>query len=663
MNLRTHTILGALPLLLLGGGSAVAGDSSLTDLSLEELMNEPVTSVSKKETRLGDSAAAIAVVTQEDIRRLGITSLPEALRLVPGMDVARISANEWAVSARGFNNEFANKLLVLIDGRTVYTPSSAGVFWNEQDVVLEDLDRIEVIRGPGATLWGANAVNGVINIITKHSAETTDGLLAAAGGTEEEPLLTARYGAARGDVSFRVFGKYFSRDGLVDSTGEDAAGAWHTAHGGFRLDWAASGADAVTLEGDAYEAKAGKNISITSLTPVGMQAVDEQSHSRGSNVVGRWTHTYSKTSELSLQAFVDQVDQGDRVGAEQRFTYDLDLQHRFALGTRNDVVWGLGYRFADIDTASTFTLAWTPTHQVRWSNVFVQDELTVVPERLRLTFGAKLEHDNLTGSSVQPNVRALWTPDAHQSLWAAASRATRTPSLFELRGRLNAAAFETGPGNPPVLVAVAGNPDADAEKLTAYEVGYRIVPDSRVSIDVAAFVNRYEDLLAFVADAPQFELTPGPPHVLMLSTAQNAVTAQTHGVELSAQWQVVPGWKLAGSYTWLHMDVRPDSGTEGESPRHQFQVRSYLDLPARAELNGALYYVDSITPQSGLGRVHVPAYVRLDVGLTWRPRESWLVGIWGQNLVDDRHLESGSSTTPSLTEVPRGVVAKVSRGF
>jgi len=216
MKLRTHTLRGTLPILLLGAGTIVEAADSLTDLSLEELMNEPVTSVSKKQTRLGDSAAAIAVVTQEDIRRLGISSLPEALRLVPGMDVARISANEWAVSARGFNSEFANKLLVLIDGRTVYTPSSAGVFWNVQDVVLEDIDRIEVIRGPGATLWGANAVNGVINIITKHSAETSNGLFAASGGTEEKPLLTARYGAARGDaLSFRVFGKYFSRDGLV----------------------------------------------------------------------------------------------------------------------------------------------------------------------------------------------------------------------------------------------------------------------------------------------------------------------------------------------------------------------------------------------------------------------------------------------------------------
>jgi len=270
MKLRIHPLRGILPILLLGAGTIVEAADSLTDLSLEELMNEPVTSVSKKQTRLGDSAAAIAVVTQDDIRRLGISTLPEALRLVPGMDVARISANEWAVSARGFNSEFANKLLVLIDGRTVYAPSSAGVFWNVQDVVLEDIDRIEVIRGPGATLWGANAVNGVINIITKHSAETGNGLFAASGGTEEKPLLTARYGATRGDeLSFRVFGKYFSRDGLVDPAGEDAAGAWHTAHGGFRLDWAPSGADAVTLQGDAYEATAGKNVNIASLTPAG----------------------------------------------------------------------------------------------------------------------------------------------------------------------------------------------------------------------------------------------------------------------------------------------------------------------------------------------------------------------------------------------------------
>ena len=664
--MKAVPIFFGVPLLVASAVGAATDVSGLSDLSLEELMKEPVTSVSKKATRLAESPAAISVITSDDIRRLGITTLPEALRLVPGLAVARTTANEWAITARGFQYEFANKLLVLIDGRVVYTPMSGGVFWNAQDVMLEDLDRIEVIRGPGATLWGANAVNGVINIITKHSADTQGGLVTASAGTEEQPLASARFGASLSDeLSFRVFGKYFHRDGLVDSDGDSAPGDWHTARGGFRTDWAPNARDAFVFQGDFYDGKADKTVNSVSLVPASLSATEIDAQNRGSNLLGRWTRQWSETSQLSVQAFVDHVEQGDGFVGERRDTFDLELQHRFALGRWNDVMWGAGYRAADLDATQSFDLTWTPdSRHLHLANLFLQDELTLVPDRVRVTVGSKFEHNNLVGSSVQPNVRAVWTPSAEHTLWAAASRATRTPDLFELGGRINAAAFDTGTSTPPVLVAYFGNPALEAERLTSCEVGYRVTPTSELSIDIAAYDNRYRDLVTYPAGVSRIELTPAPIHVLMPFTADNSGSARTYGAEVSAQWRPMKGWRLVGSYSYLHMRFQPDRRIDGQSPQQQFQVRSYLDVSSRLEVNGALFYVDPIASVVTSGEpARVPSYVRLDLGASWKPAPFWSLGLWGQNLLDSRHIESASSISELQTEVPRGVLVRVTRSF
>jgi iron complex outermembrane recepter protein len=646
-------------------GQARAGDEDLTTLSLEQLMNEPVTSVSKKETKLSESPAAISVVTQDDIRRMGITTLAEALRLVPGMDVARVSANEWAVSSRGFNSQFAGKLLVLIDGRTVYTPASAGVFWNAQDVMIEDIDRIEVIRGPGATLWGANAVNGVINIITKRAQDTQGGLVAATGGTEDKPLLAARYGGQAGsDLSYRVYAKYFDRDGFLDSTGTIDTGAWHTLRGGFRTDWNSSAADAVTLQGDAYGGEAGKPIDTVSLTPASVTPINAVAQNSGANMLGRWTRTFSADSALTVQGYIDHVIQGDGNGSEHRTTYDMDLQHRFGWGSRNDILWGAGYRLSSIEATQSFNLVWTPPNRdIRLYNFFLQDEITVVPNRLHVTLGSKFEHDNLDGGNVEPNVRLAWTPAERQTVWAAISRAVRTPALFELDGRLNAAAFQPGPNSPPVLVSVLPNPQLDSEKLVAYELGYRFAPSTRVSVDISTFINHYSDVIVMIPGSPQFELEPAPMHILVPLREENAPNAQTHGVEVSAQWQVLPHWMLNGSYTWLHIDSPQSPLTDQASPQQQFQVRSYLDLPFHLELNAALYYVDTVTVPSGPVDARIPAYARGDLGLIWKPDGRLSIGVWGENLQGPRHLEFASQNSSLLTEVPRSFLGKVTWSF
>lgn len=633
---------------------------SLGDLTIEELMNESVTSVSKRETKLTASPAAIAIVTPEDIRRLGITSIPEALRLVPGLDVARISVNEWAVSARGFNSEFANKLLVLVDGRTIYTPASGGVFWNGQDAVLEDLDRIEVIRGPGATLWGSNAVNGVINVTTKSAKETQGVLIATSAGTEERPSATVRYGGQLApNFFYRAHVKYFDRRSLVDSAGRVAPDDWNRLGGGFRMDWMPSTGNDLTLQGDFYRSDAGKGITQLSLSPLVDQPIGVVSHNSGGNVLARWTRTFSETSALTVQSYYDRVKQGDGFGSEYRDTFDFDVQHRLELGANHDVVWGAGYRATDLRNTPSFNLTWTPERQqFHLFNLFAQDDVTLVRNRLWLTLGSKFERNDLTGWEIQPSVRLRWTPTAHQTVWTAVARADRVPSYFEQDSRLNTAAFQPGPLSPPILVSLFGNASIADEELTAYEGGYRIAATSKLSFDFTGFFNRYEDILAPTPEPMRFEASPGPPHLVLPLTWHNALTGETYGTELSAHWQVTDRWRLAGSHTFLNMRVRPDATAEAESPRHQFQLRSYFELARQLELNSAAYYVGSVTPPSGGTTVRIPAYIRLDLGFTWRPAATIEIGVWGQNLLDRQHAEFASQESVLLRQVPRSVTAK-----
>ncbi len=654
-----HASLGLLALLAAAESPVEKSPARLADLSLEQLLNESVTSVSKKETKLGQSPAAISVITQEDIRRSGLTSLPELLRTVPGLSVARINASQWSVSARGFNGQYANKLLVLMDGRAVYTPAFGGVFWNAQDVVLEDLDRIEVIRGPGAALWGANAVNGVINIITKSAKDTQGGLVTTTVGTEDQLTTAIRYGGQLGtNFFYRAYMKYFNRDGLVDSTRRTAPDDWNSIRGGVRLDWEPTTENNLTLQGDYYRTAAGVNIQQPTQTAPFTQSMNLVAHNSGGNLLGRWTRTFSETSQLTVQTYFDHLKQDDGLETLSQDTFDIDLQHRFALGERNDLLWGAGYRLASLQVTPSFFATLTPeSRRLQLFSAFLQDDLTLVPDRLHLTLGSKFEHNDLTGIEIQPSARLLWTPSKHQTVWAAVSRSVRTPSLAERDIRVNAAAFPGG------LVSIFGNPGADEEKLIAYELGYRIEPVRRLSLEAAAFYNVYNSLLATVADPPRFEGSPAPPHVLVPSTFQNNKEGETYGTELTARWQMTEHWRLTGSYTWLRMHLRPNPDAEAESPQQQFQLRSDLALPHHFELNGAAYFVDRVTSVTSAGRVPVAAYVRFDLGVTWRPTQTLEMSIRGQNLLDNQHPESYSNRTTLRTEVPRTVLGSVTWRF
>src|SRR5438552_3237702 len=420
---------------------AVGSASQLKQFSLEELLNLEVTTVSKRPEKLTEAASAIQVITQEDIRRSGASSIPEALRLASNLEVAQVDSRQWAISARGFNSTTADKLLVLIDGRTVYTPLYAGVFWDFQDTLLEDLDRIEVISGPGATLWGANAVNGVINITTKQAKDTQGVLLLGGGGTELRDFGGVRYGGALApNLHFRVYGQYFDRDSMVFPTGQDAANDWHLGQGGFRLDWDASASTLLTLQGDLYDGRIAQPGTTGDIT------VD------GSNVIGRWSHTFAEDSDLKLQVYYDRTHRRiPDVFAEDLDTYDVDFQHRFPLGERHDLVWGLGYRLIEDDVSNSPILAFLPARVSRqWFSGFVQDEITLVKDRLHLTLGTKIEHNDYTGFEVQPSARLAWRLSQQQTVWAATSRAVRTPS------RIDRELF--APGRPPFTL-LTGGPD------------------------------------------------------------------------------------------------------------------------------------------------------------------------------------------------------------
>jgi iron complex outermembrane receptor protein len=640
--------------------------TDLTELSLEQLMTIEVTSVSKNAQPLAQAAAAVFVISQEDIRRSGVRTIPEALRMAPGIQVARIDSRRWAVSSRGFNGEFSNKLLVLMDGRTVYTPLFSGVFWDVQDTGLEDIDRIEIIRGPGATLWGANAVNGVINIITK-KAKDTQGLLVMAGaGTEERGFTALRYGGSLGtDTQFRIYGKYFDRDDFARSNGDRAADGWRNTRGGFRVDHDASTRDNVTIQGDYYSGSAGADFQEPLLAAPFSQNVLSKWAYAGGNLLSRWKHSFADGSSFVLQTYYDRTERESALFGERRDTIDLDAQHTFAWGTSQRVVWGLGYRFTNDQLVNTSTLQLTPYSRfVSTFSGFAQDEITIIPDTVAFIAGTKLEHNDYTGFVVQPSGRLRWTPTHNLTIWGAVSRGVRTPSRAEDDVRVNQRALPPNAlftGSPVALVSLLGNRGFQAETLAAYELGTRYQPIESLSIDIAAFYNRYDNLRSFEPGTPFVETSPSPVHLVVPLRTSNKLAAETHGIEASTDWRPLEWWRLQTSYTYLNIRMLTGSSLDptrenanGESPQHQISVRSLMRLPGNLELDLWGRYTDR------LPAIAIPGYFNLDVRLGWKPVKNVEISVVGQNLLDTRHPEFSSTTVPlNGSEIQRGAYVKV----
>ncbi|MDO8586858.1 MAG: TonB-dependent receptor [Armatimonadota bacterium] len=662
-------LAACLLIITLAGGILAADDASeklnLAKASLEDLAGIEVTSVSRRAEELIATSAAAYVITQEDIRRSGMTSVPELLRMVPGLDVARVNSSMWAISSRGLNERFAKMMLVLIDGRSVYTPLFSGVFWDVQDLPLSTVERIEVIRGPGATMWGANAVNGIINIITKNAKDTTGSFATAAYGTDERPLGDVRHGGKIGSGFYRVYARGFQQDNFVDSSGDDTHDAWRQRRGGFRMDW--NGRDSYTLQGDLYDGREQEAFAFPTLLPPFTELRTGTSVVSGGNLLGRWSRSISDDSEMTFQAYYDRTNRDSLQFGEKRTTYDLDFNHRFASGSRHSIIWGLGYRNTRDSTSSSDMIMLDPARSTRrTAGAFVQDDVTITKNRLRLTLGSKFEDNTHSGFELQPNLRLLYTPDDRHTLWTAISRAVRTPTHGEHDARVNLMAFSL-PDDTPVLLFVRGGHKFDSEELTAYELGYRSDLGTRGSVDIAAFYNSYNKLRMLEAGAPVLEFSPFP-HLEIPLDIVNGGHHHTHGAEIAFNWNFTPAWRMSGSYTWLSRGLAA-AAAAGADPKNQFSIRSQLDLPRGMEMDVSAYYVgrldlptDAVTGvQSGIQTV--PSYLRLDLRLGWRANDSVAISIGARNILDKQHLEFAGFTGEQATEIPRSFYGQVALKF
>jgi iron complex outermembrane recepter protein len=638
--------------------------TNLAQASLEDLLNIRVTSVSKKEQTLSRTAAAAFVISKEDIGRSGATSIPDLLRMVPGLDVAQINSNTWAISARGFNLQFANKLLVLLDGRHVYTPLFGGVYWDTVDVPLEDIERIEVIRGPGGAVWGANAVNGVINIITSSAADTQGGMVTAGGGSQAQGFGTVRYGGKiKTRSSYRTFVKYLTDDHLPDFNGQNGADGWHLLHGGFRVDTKLSAKDSLMTEGDAYSGREGAIIVHSILSPPDNVNVQTLAMLSGGNVLGRWNHVFSSRRDLTLQVYFDRYDRDGPESQELRDTVDFDFQNHIALGARQDLIWGLGYRHTQDQTIGTIDQAFFPGNSAgQLFNAFIQDQITLKADRVSLYVGSKFANDYFTGFDLEPSARLAWTPSNRHTFWGAISRANRTPTRRDVG--LNAA-LAALPG--PVEVAVLGNPNMKSENVVAYELGYRAQPIHRLSLDVAAFFNSYQSLENVERGSSFFDSSSTPPVLVLPLVLSNKMRGATQGVEASLNWQVTRRWTLKPGYSFLNMNLRTDptsldmtsvENTEGSNPQHQAQLRSHMELFRGFSWDANAYSVGPLPIEL------VPSYTRLDMQVSWRLAERTELNLVGQNLLQDHHEEFNNflqSVNSSLAK--RSVYAKLTWQF
>jgi iron complex outermembrane recepter protein len=655
-------VLGLSALLYCCSGAAIAAEQlsvqQLARLSIEELMEISVTSVSKKLESLGSAAAAVAVVTGEDIKRSGATTVPDALRMVPGLHVARSTASAATVSARGFSSVNSEKLLVLSDTRSIYTPLFAGVLWDVQDYLFEDLDRIEVIRGPGATLWGSNAVNGVINITTKKAQQTHGTYIEALAGTEERTGAAARFGDELSNgVHYRVFGKYVERDETVAiAVSEDD---WRLAHLGFRADWDATERDALTLQGDWYDARIGQLVpSIQVGGRVGPQG-QLRADLSGGNLLGRWQRKLERDADLQLRIYYDRTLRDDPSFRDELDTVDVDLQYSKDFA-RNQWVMGLSYRNTSNDNRPGTIFRLQPRSSTdQLVSGFIQDQIELA-RSVRLTIGTKLEDNDFSGFEVQPSVRIAWDVSAAQTAWSSISRAARIPTRLE-----RDIAIDVNP-NGNILQQLLGNDDFDAEELIAYEAGYRWQVNSSVGLDLAAFYNVY-DGLASLEIGQQFVRGDGRTIIPIIN--RNLNDGITRGIEALVNYSPLRNWRLAATYSFINIEIDIDGldlnrgrFLEGATPRHQVGLRSILDLARGWQLDAQFRRLSSLRqlPQIANG-TGIDGYSELDLHVAWRVRPNLQLTVVGQNLLHDRHVEFGPPA--GRGEIERGVYAKVAWDF
>ncbi|MCA9726722.1 MAG: TonB-dependent receptor [Candidatus Eisenbacteria bacterium] len=627
-------IATTIPSVILGSRST----DDLASLSLAELLQVEITTVARQATQLSDAPAAVYVLRQEDIVRSGYTTIPDLLRLVPGLQVGQIDASRWSVTSRGFGGRFARNLLVLVDGRSVYTPLFSGVYWEVQDLMLEDIERIEVIRGPGATLWGSNAVNGVINIVTRDAQDTQGTFVQGSAGTEESGAVQARYGGALGpSAHYRVYGKFFDRTHTVSRTGTETHDGWDVVRGGFRGDWALRATDVLSFQGGIYGGSQGVHYGLPSTAAPYVEQVVDESRLEGGHLMATWDHTMSPSSDLALQVYFDRGIRSDDYWGALRTAFDVDFQHRFAVLPRAGLIWGAGYRHTDLRFLAS-----------RWVTVdsggsdfghglasaFVQSEVKIVPRRLGVTIGGKVERQDRT--SLQPNARILWTPSEVHTVWGSVSSPVRTPSESEhhISTWLQAIppGTEKNPGTIPLLVYSVGDEGLKDERTVAWEGGYRVQPSATFFVDLALYHNELHDLRGAVPEDPIVRQSPEPVVILPLRLI-NVSNGTTNGAELATEWQPRPEIRLRTGYTWLNARNSHAGSSEtslfdefASIPRHQVFVHGMFDVGRTIDLDAIVRYVDAIES------LKTSAYTLLDLRIGWWARPTVELSAAGRNL-------------------------------
>ena len=632
---------------------------NLKHVSLEELGQIEVTTASKVPVKATRTPAAIYVITQEDIRRSGATSIPEALRMAPGVEVARVDSNTWSLGVRGFESTLSRSVLVLIDGRSVYTPLFAGVYWQVQDTLLEDIDRIEVIRGPGGTIWGANAVNAVINIITKRAQETHGTLVSTGGGNVDQGFLNFQYGGGNSKgFNYRIYGKGFTR-GPEFHPDHQQFDDWRMGQTGFRTDWDAHNRDRLTLQGDLYSGDAGQRVEMASYSPPYTTDVQQNAEVSGGNLLGRWERDLGSGSNIQLQTYYDRTNRKQASFAESRDTFDIDFIHQLPLPWRQDFLWGLGASLSSGNASQVVpTVVFTPNHYTdKLYNAFLQDEIPIVGDQLSLTIGSKFLHNGYSGFEIEPTVRLLWTPSSQQTVWGAVTRAVRTPSRVEEDLQLTALVAQT----PLTFFRAIGDRKFSSESLIGYEAGYRSLVGPKFHVDIAAFYNNYDHLLSVEPGAPFSESSPPPPHTVIPFFFRNGLQGRTAGFEIAPDWTPTRIWRLRGSYSYLHIDLEKKAtsldtssanSTQGSSPHHQVAIQSSLDLPKKLEFDQTFRYVSSLPAQL------VGAYTTADVRFSWQATRSLDVSVVGENLFQPHHAEFGGDPGP-LVGIKRSAYVKL----
>jgi iron complex outermembrane receptor protein len=674
MNRKKHlsTLLSLALLAPMAYAAPVSPDD--IDQPLEELMSVVVTSASKKEQSLAETAAAAYVITADDISRSGASNIPEALRLAPGVQVSAIGNNKWSVSIRGFADRFANKLLVLVDGRSVYEPLFSGVLWEALDIPLENIARIEVIRGPGASIWGANAVNGVINIITKSPFDIQGGKVSVATGSELKGYGLARYGwSPNPDTGVALYAKahYYAPAERVG--GGENNDNWQSQTAGFKVERLLE-RGTLHVQGDVSKTHAGDEVSMISAPPAMALTQSTEKVSAG-NLMARWEAQAGEDRQDSLQFYLDHSNYDNVTLSQRRTTANLEYQQRRKLGDRHDLIWGLGYRHNDVHVGISplFTIN-NADNRMSLYSVYAQDEITLQPERWRLSLGARLDHNDYTGFEFQPNLRLMWTPDERNSVWLSLAKAMRTPSVAERGATVNVYANPAGapPFVPPSLVqSVSG--DQQDEKLNALDLGWRHQFTPKTSLDLAAFYYRYDRLRGASTAAPQpvwLSGMPGvptafPDYVLIQTQPNNANSADVSGLEASLDWRPTTAWRLQGNYSWLlyrvHTADSPNqvpSDYTDVSPTNQVSLRSSLDLSHNLRWDAWLRHVSRIKSYG------IPAFTTLDMRLAWQAGKDLEIALVGQNLLDKVHPEFATQyfvSTPS--EIERSAYVKVDWKF